>query len=57
MQTIGHLQLELTEFPDSEATLPSGRGEVFLTLLQCPRLCEAVIAEVSFQDGQRSSVS
>ena len=25
-------------------------GEVFLTLLQCPRLCEAVIAEVSFQD-------
>ena len=25
MQTIGHLQLELTEFPDSEA-MPSGGG-------------------------------
>ena len=33
-------------------------GGVFLTLtlLQCLRLCEAVIAEVSFQDGPRSSV-
>ena len=55
MQSIGHLELELTDFPDPEAGVCRRIVAWFpvLTPTRPPHpspTCEAVIAEVSFQD-------